>query len=96
MNLSQFVASTCRFLPPFVARRRFIFSEQFAHFSQGTRYPLLKHGFCGSLKSRCWLHKVPQDGTCNVCQDILRNASHGANRVAFNAANFAASGCCLA
>jgi hypothetical protein len=59
--------------------------------SQGTRYPLLKHGFCGSLKSRRRLHKVPQDGTCNVCQDILRNASHGANRVAFNVANFAAS-----
>ena len=50
-----------------------------------------KHGFCGSLKSRRRLHAVPQDGTCNVCQDILRNALHGANRVAFNVANFAAS-----
>ncbi len=57
-NLSQFVAAPCRFLPPFVARRRIYFQQTICHFRQGTRYPLSKQCFYGSPKSRRVLREM--------------------------------------
>jgi hypothetical protein len=74
MNLSQFVASTCHLLPPFVARRAFIFSEQFAILGHARVTPYFKGGFMarqnladGCAESR----ETVTRWTRNIWQDIL-------------------------
>ena len=75
---NEFVA-ICRFnLPPFAARRAFIFSEQFAILGSARVTPYFKGGFmarqnlaAGCAESR----ETVTRWTRNIWQDILRNAS---------------------
>ena len=56
MNLSQFVAfHTCHFLPPFVARRAFIFSRQFAILGRARVTPYFNEVFAArqNLADNC-------------------------------------------
>jgi len=56
------ISRSCRWNRPATPTQDKRMEAAKSEISQGTRYPVQSHCFCGSLKSRRWPREVPRDG----------------------------------